>query len=82
MVNPEATGTRHDMFRIYRPANSDTTYAIRLSPQGASILDSSTGQRSFVDGNFETIHQALGKYLLMQLRVDDAYSEIMMGVFD
>ena len=70
------------MYRIYKPINSDTTYAIKLCPQGASIFDSSTRCLTFVDVDFETIHQALGVYLLRQLRVDDAYGELMRGAFD
>ena len=48
------------MYRIYRPADSNTTYAIRLCTDGAHIFDSSTGKRTFVDGDFETMHVALG----------------------
>jgi hypothetical protein len=68
------------VYRIYKPNHSDTTYAIKLSPQGASILDTSTRNLTFVDGDFETIHQALGTYLLRQMKVDAGYSEIIMWV--
>ena len=70
------------MYRIYRPADSSTTYAIKLYAGGACILDSSTRSHTFVDGEFSTIHQALGVYLLRQLKVDAAYSELMIGAFD
>ena len=82
MPDSQPTGTEQQIFRIYRPVNSTTSYAIKLSPQGVSIFDTSTKSHTFVDGNFETIHQALGVYLLRQLKVDAAYSEIMMGAFD
>ena len=78
----EATGIEQYMFRIYRPANSTITYAIRLSPQGASIFESSTKQSTFIDGRFSTIHAALGVYLLRQMQVDAGYGELMMGAFD
>ncbi len=70
------------MFQIYRPADSYTTYAIRLCASGASIFDSSTGKRTFVDGDFETIHAAIGVYLLRQFRVDDAWGELSRGIFN
>ena len=71
------------MYRIYRPAESNTTYAIRLSTGGAYIFDSSTGQHTFVDGDFiNTIHQALGIYLLRQFRVNDAWGVLSRGIFD
>jgi hypothetical protein len=41
-----------------------------------------TRSLAFVDGDFETIHQALGTYLLRQMKVDAGYSGIMMVVFD
>ena len=81
MIDPEATGTVRQMFRIYRPAYSTTTYAIQLSPKGASIFDTSTGSHTFVDGNFDTIHQALGKYLLRQFKVNAGFSELSIGIF-
>ena len=70
------------MYRIYKPSHADTAFAIKLSPQGASIFDTSTGSHTFVDGEFLTIHQALGKYLLRQMKVNATYSEIMRGAFD
>ena len=70
------------MYRIYKPLDSDITYAIKLCTDGAYIFDSSTGRRTFVDGEFSTINEALGVYLLRQLRVNDAYGELMTGAFD
>ncbi len=70
------------MYRIYRPADSSTTYAIQLSSDGADIFDGSTRRRTFVDGEFETIHAALGVYLLRQLMVDDAWGELSRGIFN
>ncbi len=70
------------MFQIYRPADSETTYAIHLCASGAYIFDTSTRRRTFVDGDFDTIHQALGVYLLRQFRVDDAWGELSRGSFD
>lgn len=70
------------MFGIYRPANSTTAYAIKLCADGACIFDSSTGKRTFVDGDFDTIHEALGIYLLRQMKVNDAWGELSRGIFD
>ncbi len=51
----------------------------------AYILDS-TRKRTFVDGDgdgdFESIHVALGVFLLRQFRVDDAWGELSRGIFD
>jgi hypothetical protein len=70
------------MFQTYRPADSNINYAIKLTADGVHIFDSSTRRRTFVDGEFDTIHQALGIYLLRQFRVDDAYGVLMQGAFD
>lgn len=70
------------MYRIYRPADSDTTYGIRLDSAGATIFDHDTKQRTFIEGYFATIHQALGTYLLRQFKVDAAYDELTFGLFD
>lgn len=74
---PETT-----MYRLYKPADSDITYAIKLGSNGAHIFDGSAGRRTFIDGDFETIHQALGVYLLRQMKVNDAWGELTMGIFD
>lgn len=70
------------MYRIYRPADSDTTYGIRLNSDGATIFDHDTKQSMFIEGDFSTIHQALGIYLLRHFKVDAAYGELTMGLFD
>ena len=70
------------MYRIYRPNDSDTTYGIRLESDGATIFDHGTKQSTLIEGDFETIHQALGTYLLRQFKVDAAYGELTMGLFD
>jgi len=70
------------MYRIYRPADSSTRYGIQLYSDGAYIFDSSTRQHTFVDGEFGTIHQALGVYLLRQMSVNDAWAELSRGIFD
>ncbi len=71
------------MYHIYRSTNL-TTYAIQLctGTDGTLIFDTSTKRRTFLDGEFETIHQALGIYLLRQFRVNDAWGELSMGIFD
>ena len=70
------------MYRIYRSADSSTTFAIKLTADGARIFDSSTGKRTFVDGEFSTIHEALGVYLLRHLKVCNAWGELSRGIFD
>ncbi len=70
------------MYRIYKPSDSDITYAIKLCTDGCTIIDGCTRRRTFVDGEFESIHQALGVYLLRQLRVDDAWGELSRGIFN
>ncbi len=70
------------MYQIYKPIHSDITYAIRVHSNGACILDSSTKRRTFIPGTHKTHHQALGVYLLRQFRVDDAWGELTMGIFD
>jgi hypothetical protein len=47
-----------------------------------SLFDPSTRRRTFVDGEFETTHAAVGVYLLRQFRVDDAWGELSRGIFD
>lgn len=70
------------MYRIYRPADSSATYGIQLHSDGATVFDHSTKQRTFIEGDFATIHQALGIYLLRQFKVDAAYGELTFGLFD
>jgi hypothetical protein len=70
------------MYRIYRPADSSTTYAIRLCTDGAYIFDSSTRHHPFIAGEFTTINEALGVYLLRQFSVNDAWGELSRGIFD
>ena len=70
------------MYRIYRPIDSDTSYGIRLHSDGATIFDHGTKQRMFIDGDFPTIHKALGTYLVRQFKVNAAYGELTMGLFD
>ncbi len=70
------------MYRIYKPSESEITYAIRLCADGADVVDTSTKQSTFIEGDFATIHQALGTYLLRQFKVDAAYGELTMGLFD
>ena len=69
------------MYRIYKPIDSDITYAIALSTDGAYVLDSSTKRRTFLSGEYETINQALGVYLLRQFRVNNAWGELSRGIF-
>jgi FAD synthase len=70
------------MYHIYKPIDSDITYAIQLSSDGANIFDSSIRHHTFVDGDFETIHQALGVYFIRQGQVNRGYGELTMRIFD